>query len=92
MPKATTDPTTSGPSTQMPTYWIEVNVAAHDAVPIWRDMIGKFGQRLRWGAEATARAAFTREAPKEVRLMESRNGVFKQVLPAPLLEVIGAPE
>jgi hypothetical protein len=92
MPKAAADPTTPGPSTQMPTYWIEINVAAHAAVPIWRDMIGKFGQRLRWGAEATARAAFANEAPKELRLMESRNGVFRQVLPAPLLDVIGASE
>jgi hypothetical protein len=92
MSEATNIPTTSGPSTRMPTYWIEVNVSAHDALPIWRDMIGKSGQRLRWGAEATARAAFAKEAPKEVRLMCARDGVSRQVLPAPLLDANGAPE
>ena len=39
------------PTTSRTTYWIEINVAARDATPVWRDMIGMFGQRLRWGSK-----------------------------------------
>ena len=80
------------PTTSRTTYWIEINVAARDATPVWRDMIGMFGQRLRWGSEEIARTAFIRETPKELRLMESRGGLLRQVLPAPLLDAVGAPE